>query len=177
MIKVIDEVTGTAIKIEVVGKPYQYQVRIGKVGTWTVSRGRYAGTTKTGEKWERPMYYMNLGHAIAAAVAMISENEGLPKESVVLAGAEGWKALIEQDEKLIRLVEGVHREFGHLLEKHGKDLAGLSKVMANGQVEPPEEDEDDEDDEDESDDDVDKPTDQDPLSFPKLEKRLREQGM
>jgi len=130
MIKVIDKVTGTAILIEVTGKPCQYQVRIGKVGTWTVARGRTAGTVKTGEKWERPQYHMSLRQAIEGAIALISESEGMPKEAIVLDGSEAWKVLLEQEQKRMDLIKQIDLAYQKFLDEHGKDLAGLTKLLA-----------------------------------------------
>jgi hypothetical protein len=130
MFKVIDEVVGTAVKVEIIGKPYQYQVRIGKVGTWKIARGRTAGQIKTGEKWERPQYYGSLKQAIEGTLNLISETEGIPENAIVLTGSDAWKVLIEVENRRMALVQGIHDAYQKLLDEHGKDLAGLSKLLA-----------------------------------------------
>lgn len=130
MFKVIDQVTGFAVKVEIIGKPYQYQVRIGKVGTWTIKRGRTAGQVKTGEKWERPQYYGSLQQALECTLKLISETEGIPENAIILDGGEAWKVLIEQENRRIALVKAIHDEYQKLLDEHGKDLAGLSKLLS-----------------------------------------------
>ena len=177
MIKVVDEVTGTAIKIEVIGKPYQYQVRIGKVGTWTVARGRTAGTVKSGDKWDRPMYVKNIKQAIEVALDAISESEGIPKDQIKLTGADAWKALIDEEAKRVRLIEAINVEYGKLIEEHGKDLAGLTKFLA-GKLgkELVEEDDADPDAEDETANSAAVYADEEPSLFPKMEQRLKEAG-
>jgi hypothetical protein len=146
MFKVVDQVTGTAVKIEIIGKPYQYQVRVGKIGTWTIARGRTAGTVKTGEKWGHPQFYSNLKQAISCTLSLISEEEGIPENAIVLDGSEAWKVLIEQENKRMAMVEAVGKEFQKLLDEHGKDLAGLSKLLAAQKGVVGEEDEEEADD-------------------------------
>jgi len=142
MFKVIDQVTGSAVKIEVIGKPYQYQVRIGKVGTWTIKRGRTAGKVMNGEKWERPQYYGSLKQAIEGTLSLISESEGIPENAIVLDGGKAWETLIAAENRRIALVKGIHDAFQNLLNEHGKDLAGLSKLLgAKGVVADEEDDE------------------------------------
>lgn len=171
MIKVFDEVTGTGIKIEVIGRPYSYQVRVGKTGSWTVARGRTAGQVKSGEKWGHPMYYSTLKQCLEGALDAISADEGLPKESIQFAGTDNWNRLIELEEARIRLIERVEQEYQKLIDTHGKDLAGLSKLLGKGEVaaEPEEEEEEEEE--------IPEETPEDPLSFPKMEARMREKGM
>lgn len=168
MIKVIDQVTGSAVKIEVVGKPYQYQVRIGKVGTWKVARGRTAGQIKTGEKWERPQYYGSLKQAIEGTLTLISESEGIPVNAIVLNDSKEWESLIAAENRRMVLIQSVHDEFQKLLDLHGKDLAGLSKLLgAKGVVADEEDEEPEADDEPVAEENA-------PLC-PKLEARLAEE--
>lgn len=182
MIKIVDEVTGTAIKIEVIGMPYQLQVRVGKVGTWKVARGRTAGTIKTGEKWEKPMFVKDFKQAIEAAINSISENEGIPKDQIVLSQADSWNAIIESYERNNRLIEGVVNEFNKLIEEHGKDLSRLSKYldgkMGKDTVEEndPETESSDEENSSEEKFEEDKTVDE-RTSFPKMEKRMKEAGV
>lgn len=181
MIRYVDEVTGTAIKIEVIGMPYQLQVRIGKVGTWKVARGRTAGTIKTGEKWEKPMYVRDFKHAIEAAINAISESEGLPNDQIVLSQADSWKPIFDSYERNNRLIEGISKEFDKLVEEHGKDLSRLSKYM-DGKLgkETSEEDDKTEDSaeenvDEEKSEEEEKPVDE-KTSFPKMEKRMKDAG-
>jgi hypothetical protein len=139
MIKVFDEVTGTGIKIEVIGRPYGYQVRVGKTGTWTVARGRTAGQVKEGEKWGRAMYYYTLKQALEGALEAISTEQGIPVENTVLVGAKNWDKLIALEEERIRLIDKVDKEYQGYLDKYGKDLSGLSKSMAKSQPDEEEE--------------------------------------
>lgn len=171
MFKVIDQVTGSAVKIEVIGKPYQYQVRIGKVGTWTIKRGRTTGQVKTGEKWERPQYYGSLKQVLEGTLKLISESEGIPENAIVLDGSDAWKILIEQENRRMALVQGIHDEFQKLLDEHGKDLAGLAKLLGAKGVVADEEDEEPEERE------VEVESAEEPVSlFPKMEARLAEEN-
>lgn len=170
MIKVIDEVTGTGIKIEVVGRPWQYQVRVGKTGSWTVSRGRTAGQIKTGEKWGRPHYPATLAQALKIAFAEISESEGIPEDQIVMVSSDNWERLIALEEERIRLVEKIGEAYNNLIEEHGKVMAQISKEA--GAEEDSDDIEDDEDDENDDENESDEKT-----SFPKLEERLRENGI
>ena len=144
MIKVIDEVTGTSIKIEVIGKPYQYMFRAGKIGTWTVARGRTAGKVKTGEKWGRAIYVRSLKMGFEAAFETLSEEEALLTIDS-MAHADEWKKLIELEEIRIRMVEKVDEAYGQLIEEHGKDLAGLTKLLGGKPVKEEAEEEEAED--------------------------------
>lgn len=138
MIKVIDEVTGTAIKIEVTGRPYCIQLRIGKTGSWTVKRGRTAGKVKTGEQWGFASYHGSLKQALEHAITLISEQEGMPEKGIKLSDEELWKKLIDAEERRTLMLQKVSEGFQGIVDKYGKELSALTKMLGGGEL--PEED-------------------------------------
>jgi hypothetical protein len=122
VINVVDQVSGLAINIEVVGTPHQYRLRTGTWQKWEVSRGRYKGRQHEGVKWGHPSYHMSLKLMLEYAIKSISESEGLPVSAISLSNKDEWQKLVEMEDKRLALIDKVAAEYQHVLARYGKKL-------------------------------------------------------
>ena len=136
MIKVVEEMSGSALTIEVVGSPRQYQLRAGKVGTWTPKVGKNKGKVQTGMRWGRPSYHVSLTILLKAAVAEISEMEGIPETAISPAHAEAWQRLIDAENCRIAMLEKVGAEYKTALDRFGKQMKAEAGTESEVAAEP-----------------------------------------
>jgi len=122
MIKVVDSVSGQAISIEVCGVPYEWRLRIGKPGKWIPKIGKNRGKEQTGVLFGTETYHPSLRAALKEAQQRISRDLGLPVESQVIEGIEGWNRAIAEEEKLVALTEATHKAVVNFLKTRGREL-------------------------------------------------------
>jgi len=126
MIKVLDQEKKQAIKIEVCGLPYQWRLRLGKMGKWTPKIGKNKGIEQTGIRYGHESYHGNLREVLRDVQQRLSEELGLPEKDQVIEGIEGWNRAIKEEERLVAVTEMVHLGFSDFLEKYGEQLRDMS---------------------------------------------------
>jgi hypothetical protein len=134
VINVVDQVSGLAINIEVVGNPHQYRLRTGTWQKWEVNRGRYKGRQHEGVRWGHPSYHMSLKLLLEYAIKSISESEGLPISAISLSNKDEWQKLVEMEDKRLALIDKVAAEYQHVLSTYGKKLETVESAEVEEEV-------------------------------------------
>lgn len=110
MISVTDKMTGSEVKVTVVGRPFQWQHSIdnGKV-----------------------QYHGKAAQMLESIANELSEKVGI--NSVALDGSEGWAALVAEEKAVGELMAELAAKMDTLLKDHGAQLATLagSEVTTN----------------------------------------------
>ena len=126
MIKVMNKEQTQAISIEVCGVPWEWRLRLGKLGKRTPTKGKNKGIEQTGILYGRETYHGTLKDALKEAHRRITAEFGLVEEQQVIEGIEGWNRAIAEEEKLVQLTAAAHQAVVDFLKVQGERFKTLA---------------------------------------------------